>query len=123
MFEYILSVYGDKIIGALLVAAFGTLGWFFGQIWRDHINDDTKRAIAKSVVLFVEQVWISLHGKEKLKKALEVAELFLKKKGIQFDADEMTVLIEAAVAEFNEAFKKPLDAENTAEAVTRPSEG
>ena len=31
MFEYILSVYGDKIIGALLVAAFGTLGWFFGR--------------------------------------------------------------------------------------------
>lgn len=114
MFEYILSVYGDKIIGGLLVAVFGTLGWFFGQIWRDHVNDDTKRAIAKSVVLFVEQVWISLHGKEKLKKALEVAELFLKKKGIQFDADEMTVLIEAAVAEFNEAFKKPLDGVNAA---------
>ena len=122
MFEYILSVYGDKIIGALLVAAFGTLGWFFGQIWRDHINDDTKRAIAKSVVLFVEQVWISLHGKEKLKKALGVAELLLKKKGIQFDADEMTVLIEAAVAEFNEAFKKPLEDAGSAEAVHWPSE-
>ena len=75
------------------------------------------------MVLFVEQVWISLHGKEKLKKALGVAELLLKKKGIQFDADEMTVLIEAAVAEFNAAFKKPLLDEGSAEAVNRPSEG
>jgi uncharacterized membrane protein len=114
MIEYILSVYGNEIIGGLLVAIFGTLGWFFGRVWREHINDDTKRAIAKSVVLFVEQVWISLHGKEKLKKALEVAEIFLKKKGIKFDAGEMTVLIEAAVAEFNEAFKKPIDSENAA---------
>ena len=38
----------------------------------------------------------------------------LVKKGIAFDPDEMMVLIEAAVAEFNEAFKKPLDGLNAA---------
>ena len=36
-----------------------------------------------------------------------------------FDAEEMQILIEAAVAEFNEAFKKPLTAESTADAVRR----
>ena len=38
----------------------------------------------------------------------------LAKKGIDFDPDEMMVLIEAAVAEFNEAFKKPVDSVNAA---------
>ena len=49
----------------------------------------------------MEQVWTSLHGADKLAKALETAEVLLKKKGIDFDAGEMQVLIEAAVAEFN----------------------
>ena len=36
----------------------------------------------------------------------------LAKKGIEFDAEEIEIMIEAAVAEFNEAFRKPLDSEN-----------
>ena len=43
--------------------------------------------------------------KDKLNKALEAAETLLKKKGVPFDADEMMVLIEAAVWEFNKAFE------------------
>jgi len=38
---------------------------------------------------------------------------------INFDAEEMEVLIEAAVAEFNEVFKNPIDTESTADAVRR----
>ena len=64
------------------------------------------------VVNFVEQVWYTLHGPEKLRKALETAQVLLAKKGIDFDAEEMEILIEAAVAEFNDAFRKPLDDEN-----------
>ena len=70
-------------------------------------------------VQFVEQVWTTLHGADKLAKALETAATLLKKKGIDFDAEEMQVLIEAAVAEFNEAFKKPLLADSSADAVRR----
>ena len=40
-------------------------------------------------------------------------------KGIDYDAEEMQVLIEAAVAEFNEAFKQPLLAESSADVVRR----
>ena len=58
-------------------------------------------------------------SRTQLSKALEVAEALLKKKGIDFDAEEMQILIEAAVAEFNEAFKKPLTEESTADAVRR----
>jgi hypothetical protein len=58
----------------------------------------------------VEQVWKDIHGEEKLQRALEAAEILLRKKGIPFDADEMMILIEAAVAEFNGVFHKELPA-------------
>ena len=106
MIEYFVNIYGDQILMLVLTAFLGSLGYAAKQLYARHINDDTKRAIAKTVVQFVEQVWITLHGEQKLQKALETAEAMLKKKGIDWDADEMRILIEAAVAEFNEAFKK-----------------
>lgn len=119
MFEYFIYHYGTQIIAAILCAIFGCLGYAIKQLAVKYINDDTKRAIARVAVQFVEQVWVTLHGADKLAKALEVAEALLKKKGIDFDAEEMQILIEAAVAEFNEAFRKPLTAESTADAVRR----
>lgn len=119
MLEYFIYHYGTQIIAAILCAIFGCLGYAIKKLAVKYINDDTKRAIARVAVQFVEQVWNTLHGADKLAKALETAEALLKKKGIDFDAEEMQILIEAAVAEFNEAFKKPLTAESTADAVRR----
>lgn len=114
MFEYFVYNYGMELIGLLMVAILGCLGNAARNIYREHVNDDTKRAIAKVCAAFVEQAWKTLHGEEKLQKALETARELLAKKGIVFDPDEMMVLIEAAVAEFNEAFRKPLDNVNAA---------
>lgn len=114
MFEYFVYNYGMELIGLLMVAILGCLGNAARNIYREHVNDDTKRAIAKACAAFVEQAWKTLHGEEKLQKALETARELLAKKGIAFDPDEMMVLIEAAVAEFNEAFRKPLDNVNAA---------
>lgn len=122
MFEYFMYAYGNQVLLAILCAVFGCLGYAAKKIYQDHINDDIKRSIAKVVVQFVEQAWKSLHGPDKLQKALETAEAMLRKKGIPFDADEMMILIEASVAEFNEAFKSPLDAEDTAKATYRITE-
>ena len=112
MFEYFIYCYGNQILTAILCAIFGCLGYAAKKIYQNHINDATKQTIAKVAAQFVEQAWKTIHGDDKLNKALETAEALLKKKGIDFDADEMMVLIEAAVAEFNEAFKKPVDSEN-----------
>lgn len=114
MIEYFIYNYGMELIGLLLAAILGCLGKEIGDIYREHINDATKQAIAKTCAAFVEQVWKNLHGEDKLWKALETAQELLTKKGIAFDADEMMVLIEAAVAEFNDAFHKPVDGENSA---------
>ena len=119
MFEYFVYCYGTQILTAILCAIFGCLGYALKRMATKYVNDDTKRTVAKVAVQFVEQVWTTLHGADKLAKALETAEALLKKKSIDFDAEEMQVLIEAAVAEFNEAFKKPLLAESSADAVRR----
>ena len=121
MFAEIIRYYGMHIIGLLLVAVAGCLGFVFknwlGQ-WvsaeTDRMDTETKVKIAKAVVAFVEQVWKDLHGQDKLWKALDKARELLAKKGIEFDAEEMEVFIEAAVAEFNEVFKKPVEGENAA---------
>lgn len=111
--------YGLEIIAAILTAIAGVLGVVFKRLAARYIDTDTKQAVAKSAVAFVEQVWRDIHGKDKLNKALTVAEALLKKKGLDFDAEEMEILIEAALAEFNDAFAKPLIQENTADAVRR----
>lgn len=108
MFEYFVYNYGMELIGLLIAAILGCLGNALRNIYREHVNDSTKIAIAKACAAFVEQAWKALHGEEKLQKALETAREMLSRKGIDFDADEMMVLIEAAVAEFNDAFHKPL---------------
>lgn len=117
MFAYFMYTYGNQIMLVVLCAIFGAMGHMLKKLAGKYLDDQTKRSVARAVVQFVEQVWQKLHGKDKLRKALETAEIMLRKKGIPFDAEEMEVLIEAAVAEFNEVFKKPLLAENTASAV------
>lgn len=112
MLEYFIYHYGSLLLGTILCAIFGTLGHACKKLYQNHVNDDIKRSVASTVVNFVEQVWKNLHGAEKLQKALGTAKTMLAKKGIDFDAEEMEILIEAAVAEFNDAFRKPLDREN-----------
>lgn len=117
MLDYFIYAYGNQIALMILCAIFGCFGYAVKRLCTKYINDDTKRSIAKIVVQFVEQTWTTIHGPEKMREALKTAEALLKKKGIDFDAEEMKVLIEAAVAEFNEVFKKPIDTESTADAV------
>ena len=119
MFEFFVNTYGTQLLGLILCAIFGTLGYVVKQIAKTYLDNETKLSIAANVVRFVEQVWTEIHGAEKLQKALETAESLIKKKGIPFDADEMTVLIEAAVQELNEVILTPIEASETASAVRR----
>ena len=106
MLDYILWSYGGEIAVLAVTVVFGCLGWAAKKIYKNFVTDQQKEAIAKTAVRCVEQVWKTIHGPEKMEKALEYAETLLAKKGIKFDAEEMMILIEAAVAEFNKAFEK-----------------
>ena len=55
MFEYFIYHYGTQIIAAILCAIFGCLGYAIKKLAVKFINDDTKRAIARVAVQFVEQ--------------------------------------------------------------------
>ena len=104
MYTEILQTYANPILLAILCAIFGALGLLARHALSGILTDDAKRAAARTAAQFVEQVFHTLHGPEKLQRALETAETLLRKKGIPFDAAEMQILIEAAVSEFNKSF-------------------
>ena len=102
----IINMYGAEIIGTVLVTLFGAFGMIFKKMVAKYLDTDTKRTMAKLVVQFVEQTFKEMHGKDKLDAALVALSELLMEKNIKTTDYEMRVLIEAAVAEFNEAFKK-----------------
>ena len=107
MFAEFINIYGMEILTAILGFIFTLFGFVLKSLAKKYLDDNTKMTVAAVCVQFVEQVYKELHGEEKLYKALERASELLYEKGIDFSAVEMETLIEAAVAEFNEAFKKP----------------
>lgn len=106
MLTEIVNTYLPTILEVALVVTFGVFGIVMKNMASKYLDTDTKCSIAKTVVAFVEQVYQDLHGEEKLHKAMEQAAMMLTQKGLTFDENEMRVMLEAAVAEFNEAFKK-----------------
>lgn len=105
LIEFI-NQYGLQLMYMALTAIFGWLGIVAKDLVTKYFNDKTKLAVAKTTVQYVEQVFKDLHGEDKFNKALEAASDMLAEKGITVTDLELRVLIEAAVAEFNEAFKK-----------------
>ena len=109
MFAEFINQYGLQIMYTVITAIAGYIGIVIKNLFTKYINDKTKRAVAKSAVQFVEQVYKDIHGEEKLNTALTAASEMLAEKGIYVSELEMRVLIEAAVAEFNDAFNKTVE--------------
>lgn len=107
MFAEFINIYGMEIMTAILGVIFTALGFILKSLVKKFLDDNTKLTVATLCVQFVEQVYKNLHGEEKFDAALVRAAELLAEKGIKFSAVEMETLIEAAVAEFNEAFGKP----------------
>lgn len=105
-FNQFLATYGMEILGAILTALAGYLGVVLKNLATKYLNDKTKRDVAKTCVQAVEQIFKDLHGEDKFNQALENASTILADKGILVSATEMRMLIESAVAEFNEVFSK-----------------
>lgn len=105
-FNQFLATYGMEILGAILTALAGYLGVVLKNLATKYLNDKTKRDVAKTCVHAVEQIFKDLHGEDKFNQALENASTILADKGILVSATEMRMLIESAVAEFNDVFSK-----------------
>ena len=115
MFAEFIKIYGMEILLGILGFIGTVLGFVLKNLAKKYLNDKTKQAIAKVCVQFVEQVYKDIHGADKFYAAMERAAKLLTEKGIACSPVEMETLIEAAVAEFNEAFYKPEITEGSTE--------
>ena len=74
---------------------------FIRKKYNQYVNTDTKKKLVNDVVYYIEQVFKTLHGKEKLEKAKTTLVSMLNDKGIKFTEEELNVLIESAVNQLN----------------------
>ncbi len=90
-------------IAPIVLTAIGTfLVGILKKKYSEYINTDTKKEIAMLTVRYVEQVFTTLHGGEKLDKAKSAFVKMLNEKGIKVSEDEINMLLEAAVNQMNE---------------------
>lgn len=104
MFAQFVSEYGNTILYTILTAIAGAFGMIIKNLYQKYINDKTKRAVAKTCVQAVEQIYSDLHGEAKYNKCVEAMSQMLAEKGIVITDLEIKMLIEAAVGEFNKVF-------------------
>lgn len=109
MFAEFINEYGMSLLYAIITAIAGYIGIVLKNLAARYFNDKTKQSVVKTAVKYVEQVYKDLHGEEKLNAAIKAASDMLVEKGITITELEMRVLIEAAVAEFNESFEKTVE--------------
>ena len=108
-----LNEYG--LLSAIITGLASALGVLLKKLYDrtigERLKDKIKKEVAAQVVKYVEQVYKNLHGPDKLEKAIEAAADILNEKGINVTDLELRVLLEAALAELNGAFKKTQTAE------------
>ena len=98
--------YVYQIILMLIIALGGWLGVQVKNLYKKYVTTEVKQAVCRTCVRFVEQVYTDLHGREKLRKAMERATQILATYDIHITEDELEAMLEAAVNEFNKSFTK-----------------
>lgn len=104
-FSEFVANYGMEILYAIITAIAGYIGIVVKNLYQKYVNDNTKKAVVKTCVQAVEQIYTNLHGEEKYNKVVESASEMLTEKGITITDIELKMLIEAAVGEFNKVFE------------------
>lgn len=89
----------------LLAAWFAVLGNKIKTCYEEKINTQIRKDIVKETVNYVEQVYKTLKGDEKLSLAVDKASKILVDRGIPVSTQEITMLIESAVYGLNQGFK------------------
>lgn len=106
IFAEFFANYGMEILYLIFTAIAGYIGIVVKSLYQKYVNDATKKAVVKTCVQAVEQIYKDLHGEDKYNKVVESASEMLTEKGITITDLELKMLIEAAVGEFNKAFEK-----------------
>lgn len=95
-----------ELVRAAVLALFAWLGVQAKELYKRYVNNNIKRSVVWDTVQYVEQVFKSIHGKDKLYKAMEKAEQILQENGIPITELELLTSIESAVKTMNDNFTK-----------------
>jgi hypothetical protein len=106
MLNTFVETYGMEILNLVITAIFTAIGVAIKNLYTKYINDKTKKDVVETAVKATEQIYKDLHGDEKLDKAIEGASEMLMEKGITVSELELRYLIESAVNNLNNGFKK-----------------
>lgn len=102
MFGQFIAQYGMEILYALVLAVAGCIGTAVKNIYKKHVDDQTKERVVKTVVKAVKQLYKDMNGEEKLDIAIDNITEMLAEKGISITELEVRMLIEAAIEEMKE---------------------
>ena len=115
----IMNGYILNIVQMILLAIAAMIGMGVKKLYNKYVNTEVKKSVVRTVVRAVEQIYKDLHGSEKLEQAIARASHILEDEyGIDIGDYELISLIEAAVNEFNDTFRKdpdPPESESKAE--------
>lgn len=110
LFEEFISTYGTTIIYTLLSAALTAIGAWIGRIYKEKVNDETKRKVVQTCCKAVKQLYKDLHGAEKYDKAVESIVAMLNQKNITITDLEIKMLIEEVCSDFTDAVEAEIKA-------------
>lgn len=103
----VISGYIGQILLILLLALAAWLGIQAKNLYKKYVTTEIKQAVCRTVVRTVEQIYKDLHGEEKLHKAMgRASKILAEEYGIHISEYELVSMIEAAVNEFNNNFRK-----------------
>lgn len=112
VFTDFINEYGVTILYTIFTALAGWIGIWFKGVYSKYVNNKTTADVVNTCVKAAEQIYKDLHGVEKYNKVVGDISTILADKGITISEIEIKMLVEAAVSEFNAAYKKT---ETTAE--------
>ena len=106
MLAEFIETYGLSILYTVVTTLAGYIALVIKNLYKRYADDQTKKEVIKTVVKGIEQLYKNLTGEEKLDFAIDNASEILENKGIVVSDLELRMLIESAVAEFNDVFNK-----------------
>ena len=109
LFNEFISTYGTTIIYTLLSAAVTAIGTWIGRIYKEKVNDETKRNVVKTCCKAVKQLYRDLKGEDKYNKAVESIVAMLSEKSITITDLEIKMLIEEVCADFADAVEAEIE--------------
>ncbi len=108
MFAEFISTYGTTILYTLLSAAATAIGAWIGRVYKEKVNDETKRKVVKTCCKAVKQLYADLNGAEKYDRAVAFIVDMLGEKGITITELEIKMLIEEVCSDFVDAAKEEI---------------